>query len=308
MIDRQSDSANLKTYALLARLGFPKSYRGKILLVGFLGTQVPLIVLLVYLLAYLFLGAQEGTIRPSPYVLVPMLVAPLAGTLVALRVIGGLLVPMNLVFSSLRGYLHNRRMPELPVGFSDEAGRLMSEVQFAVEDLDATIHSLEILSGTDHLTGLLNRRTGEQRLAEDLARARRCSGELVVAVVDIDGFKSINDSYGHQAGDVCIKQVAEVMRRNTREGDWLARWGGDEFVMVLWDAAMFASAETVLGRLNADLRRSPIRLAQGGELFLSVSVGGCRYSGEEDIRELLSQADAAMYEAKREGRAWVLAR
>jgi diguanylate cyclase (GGDEF)-like protein len=199
-------------------------------------------------------------------------------------------------------------VPELPVGFSDEAGRLMSEVQFAVEDLDATIHSLEILSGTDHLTGLLNRRTGEQRLAEDLARAKRCSGELVVAVVDIDGFKSINDSYGHQAGDVCIKQVAEVMRRNTREGDWLARWGGDEFVMVLWDAAMFASAETVLGRLNADLRRSPIRLAQGGELFLSVSVGGCRYSGEEDIRELLSQADAAMYEAKREGRAWVLAR
>lgn len=308
MIDRQSDSAKLKTYALLARLGFPKSYRGKILLVGFLGTQVPLIVLVVCLLAYLSLGAQEGTIRPSPYVLVPMLVAPLAGTLLALRVIRGLLVPMNLVFSSLRGYLHNRRVPELPVGFSDEAGRLMSEVQFAVEDLDATIHSLETLSGTDHLTGLLNRRTGEQRLAEDLARAKRCSGELVVAVVDIDGFKSINDAYGHQVGDVCIKQVAEVMRRNTREGDWLARWGGDEFVMVLWDAAMFASAETVLGRLNTDLRRSPIRLAQGGELFLNVSVGGCRYSGEEDIRELLSQADAAMYEAKRGGRAWVLAR
>jgi diguanylate cyclase (GGDEF)-like protein len=307
LIDRQSDNANLKTYALLARLGFPKSYRGKFLLVGFLGTQVPLIALVVYLLAYLFLGDQ-GAIRPSPYVLVPMLVAPLAGTLLALWVIRGLLVPMNLVFSSLKGYLQGRRVPELPVGFSDGAGRLMREVQFAVEDLDATIHSLETLSGTDHLTGLLNRRTGEQRLAEDLARAKRCSGELVVAVVDIDGFKLINDAYGHQTGDVCIKKVAEVMRRNTREGDWLARWGGDEFVMVLWDAAMFASAETVLGRLNADLRRSPIRLAQGGELFLSVSVGGCRYSGEEDIRELLSQADAAMYEAKREGRAWVLAR
>ena len=301
------EKTNLKTYALLARVGFPKSYRGKILLVGFLGIQVPLIILVVYLLAYLFPGAQTS-IRPSPYVLVPMLVAPLAGTLVALWVIRGLLVPMNLVFSSLKGYLHNRRVPELPVGFSDEAGRLMSEVQFAVEDLDATIHSLEALSGTDHLTGLLNRRTGEQRLAEDLARAKRCSGELVVAVIDIDGFKSINDAYGHQAGDVCIKQVAEVMRRNTREGDWLARWGGDEFVLVLWDASLFASAEMVLGRLNADLRRSPIRLPQGGDLFLSVSVGGCRYSGEEDIRELLSQADAAMYEAKRGGRAWVFAR
>ena len=148
------EKANLKTYALLARLGFPKSYRGKILLVGFLGFQVPLIVLALYLLAYLFLGDQ-GAIRPSPYVLVPMLVAPLAGTLLALWVIRGLLVPMNLVFSSLKGYLQGRRVPELPVGFSDGAGRLMREVQFAVEDLDATIHSLEILSGTDHLTGLL---------------------------------------------------------------------------------------------------------------------------------------------------------
>ena len=266
-----------------------------------------LIVFVVYFLVHFFVGAQVS-IRPSPYVLVPLLMAPLAGTLLALWVIRGLLVPTNLVFSSLRGYLHDRRVPELPVGFSDEAGRLMSEVQFAVEDLDATIHSLEALSGTDHLTGLLNRRTAEQRLTEDLARAKRCSGDLVVAMVDIDGFKSINDTHGHQAGDVCIKQVAEVMRRNTREGDWLARWGGDEFVLVLWDASVFASAEMVLGRINADLRRSPIRLAQGGELFLSVSVGGCRYSGENDIRELLSQADAAMYEAKREGRAWVLAR
>ena len=299
------DNANLKTYASLARLGFPKSYRGKILFIGFLGIQVPLIALVVYLLACLSLGAQ-ASIRPSPYVLAPLLMAPLAGTLVALWAIRGLLVPMNLVFSSLRGYIHGRRVPELPVGFSDEAGRLMSEVQAAVEDLDANIHSLEALSGTDHLTGLLNRRAGEQRLAEDLARAKRCSGELVV--VDIDGFKSINDAHGHQAGDVCIKQVAEVMRRNTREGDWLARWGGDEFVLVLWDASLFASAETVLGRINAELRRSPIRLAQGGELFLSVSVGGCRYSGEDDIRELLSQADAARYAAKREGRAWVLAR
>jgi len=176
-----------------------------------------------------------------------------------------------------------------------------------VEDLDATINTLEALSGTDHLTGLLNRRAGEQRLAEDLARAKRCSGELVVAVVDIDGFKSINDAHGHQAGDDCLKQVAEVMRRNTREGDWLARWGGDEFVLALWDASVFASAERVLGRINADLAQSPMRLAQGGELLLSVSVGGCRYSGEDDIRELLSQADAAMYEAKREGRPWVLA-
>jgi diguanylate cyclase (GGDEF)-like protein len=303
----QLENANLKTYALLARLGFPKSYRAKILLVGFLGFHMPLIALVFYFLACLFLGAQ-ASIRPAPYVLVPLLIAPLAGTIVALWVIRDLLAPINLVISSIRGYFHDRRVPELPVGFSDEAGKLMAEVQYAMEELDATIHSLEALSGTDHLTGLLNRRAAEERLAEDLARAKRNSGELVVAMVDTDRFKSINDTHGHQAGDVCIQQVAEVMRRKTRKGDWLARWGGDEFVMVMWDASVFASAEMVFGRINADLAQSPIRLPQGGELLLSVSVGACRYSGEDDIRELLSQADAAMYEAKREGRPWVLAR
>src|SRR4028118_1247559 len=73
-----------------------------------------------------------------------------------------------------------------------------------------------------------------------------------------DMFKSINGTRGHQAGDVCIQQVAEVMRRKTRKGDWLARWGGDEFVMVMWDASVFASAEMVFGRINADLAQSPI--------------------------------------------------
>ena len=92
-----------------------------------------------------------------------------------------------------------------------------------------------------------------------------------------------------------------------REGDWLARWGGDEFVLALWDDSVFASPEAVLGRINADLRRSPVRLPGGEELMLSTSVGAHRYAGEDDLRELLAKADAAMYQAKREGRAWVLA-
>jgi diguanylate cyclase (GGDEF)-like protein len=214
---------------------------------------------------------------------------------------------VRLASSSLEAYLDERRKPELPIGFSDEAGKLMADVQHAVDHLDTTIRSLEGLSGTDHLTGLPNRREGEGRLGEDLARAKRGGAFLTVAVVDLDGFKAINDTHGHHAGDVCIRHVARVIRRSVREGDWLARWGGDEFVLALWDASVFASPEAVLGRINADLRRTPVRLPGGGELVLSISVGAHRYAGEDDIRELLAKADAAMYEAKREGRAWVLA-
>jgi diguanylate cyclase (GGDEF)-like protein len=125
--------------------------------------------------------------------------------------------------------------------------------------------------------------------------------------VDVDNFKSINDTYGHQAGDVCLCHVARVIRRNVREGDWLARWGGDEFIISLWDASVFASPEAVLGRISRGLKESPMRLPLGEELVLSISVGAQRYADEKDIRELLAKADAAMYEAKREGRAWVLA-
>jgi diguanylate cyclase (GGDEF)-like protein len=105
----------------------------------------------------------------------------------------------------------------------------MADVRYAVEHLDSTIRSLEGLSGTDHLTDLPNRREGEDRLANDIARTRRSGGQLTVAVVDLDDFKTINDTHGHHAGDVCIRHVADVIGRSVREGDWLCRWGGDEF-------------------------------------------------------------------------------
>jgi diguanylate cyclase (GGDEF)-like protein len=293
---------SLKTYASLARIGFPKSYSGKIMLVVFAGTHLPLVALVLYLLLVL-----PGGFGRHLGVLAALLIATLLGFVATLFALRALLAPLRLASSSLEAYLDERRKPELPIGFSDEAGRLMADVQHALDHLDSTIRSLEGLSGTDHLTGLPNRREGEERLAADLARAKRGGAILTVAVGDVNNFKSINDTHGHQAGDVCLRHVARVIRRNIREGDWLARWGGDEFIMSLWDASVFATPEAVLGRISRGLKESPVRLPLGEELVLSISVGARRYAGEDDIRELLAKADAAMYEAKRAGRAWVLA-
>jgi diguanylate cyclase (GGDEF)-like protein len=293
---------DLKTYASLARIGFPKSYSAKIMLVLFAGTHLPLVALVLYLLL-----VWPGGLGTHLGVLAALLITTLLGFVATLFALRALLAPVRLASSSLEAYLDERRKPELPIGFSDEAGKLMADVQHAVEHLDTTIRSLEGLSGTDHLTGLPNRRRGEERLGADFARAKRGGAFLTVAVVDVNNFKAINDTHGHQAGDVCLRHVARVIRRNVREGDWLARWGGDEFVQALWEDSVFASPEAILGRINADLRRSPVSLPGGVELVLSISVGAHRYAGEDDIRELLAKADAAMYEAKREGRAWVLA-
>ena len=75
--------------------------------------------------------------------------------------------------------------------------------------------------------------------------------------MDVDNFKAINDTHGHPAGDVCIRHVARVMQGNVGEGDWLARWGGDEFVLSMWDASVFASPEAVLGRIQRGPQAEP---------------------------------------------------
>jgi diguanylate cyclase (GGDEF)-like protein len=291
------EKAGLRTYALISKWGFPKTYRGKLVLVTFLAAQAPLLATALYLL----LGSGAA-LRASAL----LVVVALTGAALALLALGALLAPVRLTSSAIERYLEDRSKPDLPTDFSDEAGKLMADARHAIEYLDSTIRSLEGLSGTDHLTGLPNRRSGEERLTEDLARAKRSGAFLTVAVVDVDKFKTINDTHGHHAGDLCIRHVAEVIRCSVREGDWLARWGGDEFVLALWEASLFASPETALGRINAELRRSPVRLSGEVELVLSVSVGARRYAGEDDFRELLAKADAAMYQAKREGRAWVL--
>ena len=296
-------NSNLGFYALLSRLGFPKSYQGKIVLAMFVGGYLPLVVLVFYLVL-----SSPVSIRPTLHILVLLVCATLLGTAAALYALNSLLAPVRLASASLREYLDSQRLPDLPIGFADEAGRLMADVQYALNELDATIRSLEGLSGTDPLTGLLNRRAGEKRLAEDTARAKRGTTTLTIGVVDVNNFKSINDTYGHQAGDVCIRHVADVIRRNIREGDWLARWGGDEFVLALLDASQFAATELVIQRIVRDLKDSPVRLPQGGELALTITIGASRYAGEADLRDLVAKADEAMYEAKREERPWILSR
>jgi diguanylate cyclase (GGDEF)-like protein len=294
-------SGNLNTYALLSRLGFPKSYRGKIMLVAFLGMQAPLLATTIYFV--LGSAVDPGTALGALGLLLATAIVGFAATLWALS---GLLAPIRLTSRTVKAYLDDRRTSELPIGFGDEAGQLMADVRYAVEHLDSSIRSLEGLSATDHLTGIYNRRQGEKRLAEEAARIRRRGEVLTVAVVDVNDFKAINDTHGHQVGDACIRHVADVIRRNVRESDWLARWGGDEFVLALHETSPFAPTEAALQRIVADLKNSPVRLQRGGELVLTVSVGAVRYSGEGDPRDLLDKADEAMYQAKREGRPWVL--
>lgn len=217
----------LKICALLSRLPYPKSYMGKILVATFLGIHVPLLALVFFLLV-----SSAIDLSSTLHVLA---IALLATTAATLYVLYALLAPVSLASRALRSYLDVNKVPDLPTHFDDQGDRLMADVQYTVAQLDEVIRSLEEESAKDYLTGAYNRRACEERLAEDVARVERTGDALTLAVLDLDRFKTINDRYGHQTGDACLKHLADTIRRNTRESDWLARWGGDDFILVLRD-------------------------------------------------------------------------
>ncbi len=152
-------------------------------------------------------------------------------------------------------------------------------------------HELERLALHDPLTGLPNRRALSERLAIELASARRTRETVAFAIVDVDDFKRINDSRGHAGGDGALKRIAAAMRSATRETDFPARFGGDEFALVM-PRTQHADATTVVQRLVDALR------AAG----LPCSVGVGFADGTGTAEELLSAADAAAYVVKARGK------
>jgi len=153
----------------------------------------------------------------------------------------------------------------------------------------------------DPLTGLPNRRLFSDRLAMALAHAHRYHTRMAVLFLDLDRFKRINDSLGHEVGDRLLQQVASRLRGCVREDDTVARQGGDEFVTLLAEIDELADATQIARRMIESLR-APIEIG-GNELFVSSSIGIAVYPDDGTSEELLLRnADAAMYEAKESGR------
>ena len=160
---------------------------------------------------------------------------------------------------------------------------------------------LEALAETDALTGLANRRALRRRLTDDLRRARRYGSPVSLLLVDVDGLKRINDTRGHAAGDRVIRRVADAITATLREADLGARWGGDEFAILLPDTSGDAA------RRSAARLAGHLRFRRGTDADpVSVSVGIATFDPAQDMRvnaeQLVHRADEAMYSAKRAGR------
>ncbi len=171
----------------------------------------------------------------------------------------------------------------------------------ALIDQGATVLALvraRAEAGTDSVAGCLNHRAMRRRLHEEIGRAQRSGGRLSCVIVDLDDFKLVNDRYGHQAGDSILRQVAQSLMGEFRAFDRVARYGGDEFVVILPNADL-ASAVSAAGRALEHMRGVPF---PDGSQGVSASMGVAEWEAPMNADELLEVCDAALLQGKREGK------
>ncbi len=178
------------------------------------------------------------------------------------------------------------------------AGRRIVDLQ---AELMSARESLLVQATHDPLTGLPNRLLFSDRLTQRLMRSRGTPQPLAVMYLDLDRFKTINDTLGHNVGDQLLRDVAQRLKQCLRETDTLARMGGDEFTIILADVEMHEEAEAVARKI-LDVLAEPI-IINGNELFVTASIGISVYPMDgSDVETLVRNADTAMYQAKELGR------
>jgi diguanylate cyclase (GGDEF)-like protein len=189
-------------------------------------------------------------------------------------------------------------------------GYLAQQTAVAMENL-ALHDALRDQATRDDLTGLSNHRRFQQALAHESAVANRTGGPLALAMIDLDDFKAVNDTYGHLQGDLVLQRVSQILRRMSRISDEPARYGGEELAMIL-PGTDLDGAHTVAEAVRAAVEQLEVELPGGGALRVTVSVGvSATEGGVTDPASLIDAADVALYEAKRGGKnrtargAWV---
>jgi diguanylate cyclase len=175
-----------------------------------------------------------------------------------------------------------------------------SELEAKVRALEGELRRLSDEVSTDALTQVANRRGLQQAFEAESARAGREAQALAVGLIDIDNFKKLNDSLGHAAGDVALKSLAAAVKERLRPLDTVARFGGEEFVVLL-PGLPADEAQQVLTRLQRSLSAS-LFMHDGREVFVTFSGGVTAWRPGEAIEAALERADEALYEAKRTGK------
>ena len=207
-------------------------------------------------------------------------------------------------------FLHHRSGHRVPVRaktapIRDNKGNIVGAVEAFEDrsshfDVENRLKVLESLALVDPLTGIGNRRLGEERLNALMGQLGRYEWPFGVLFIDIDNFKDLNDAYGHNVGDAVLRAVGQTLRTNVRSHDDVARWGGEEFVVFLVNVDN-NSLSAIAEKMRALVEQSGVK-HHDEELHVTVSIGATLCGLEDTQESLLARADQLMYQSKRMGR------
>jgi diguanylate cyclase len=247
-------------------------------------------------------AAERDTAQPAAHAQAP---APQAAALAPGWAGSERMVPPAALPREVRTLIE--RMDAATVEIRDELQASRAELGETRNDLKTIRDQLnEARDAVQHdpLTGVLNRRGMDIVLPREVARARRVNAPLSVGMVDLDHFKHINDTFGHQAGDRVLIHMTELMRSVLRETDLLVRYGGEEFLVILPDTDM-QGARLVLDRLQEIVVKSPV-IHEGRRITVGFSAGVAQFRDDDNGATLILRADRALASAKRGGRSQVV--
>jgi diguanylate cyclase len=209
----------------------------------------------------------------------------------------------------LKDVMHDTRVIQASAMRSHEellsSKKQADEAEARVRELEQELEQVSELVREDQLTGALNRRGLDETIERELKRSDRSKACVSVALLDIDNFKQLNDSLGHQAGDRALKHLTQVIKETLRPADSVGRYGGEEFLIVLPDTDL-ASAVEALQRLQRDLTKK-FFLHNNERILVTFSAGVALRRENEDQEDLIGRADHAMYQAKQTGKNRVVA-
>ncbi len=169
------------------------------------------------------------------------------------------------------------------------------------QQLENMLTRVETLAISDSLTGLFNRRRFEFVLSNEFKRAARYKSQLSCLMIDIDHFKKVNDALGHQAGDTVLQEIAQIIQRCIRDVDTVARWGGEEFVVLSPNTSTENAKRAAVRILNAVFQHTFTGF-EGRKITVSIGIAGLPDPAIDTQDKLIHAADLAMYEAKKNGR------
>lgn len=181
-------------------------------------------------------------------------------------------------------------------------GELREQARNIALNLEALFeHNSQMDAGRDVLTHLLNRKFLPVVLSKEVAFARESGTAFSVLAIDIDHFKHINDTWGHEGGDVVLQQISTILSNNSRGGDYVFRMGGEEFLVLLVDTSEVAALR-VAEKLRAQVERETFTVQRNAAMTVTISIGVATFDGHPDYQRVLRQSDEALYAAKARGR------